>query len=56
MTTARPVTVTELGADAAGDVLYFIVDNGTSFRVDQLVFGDLVGDRARHTSRRPSCS
>jgi hypothetical protein len=34
-------TITELGADAAGDVLYLIVDRGTSFRVDQLTFGDL---------------
>lgn len=40
-TATKPVTVTELGADAAGDVLYFIVDNGTSFRVDQLGFADL---------------
>jgi hypothetical protein len=36
-----PVHVTELGVDAAGDVLYFIADNGTSFRVGQLLFGDL---------------
>jgi hypothetical protein len=33
--------VTELGADAAGDMLYFLVENGTSFKVEQLVFGDL---------------
>jgi hypothetical protein len=39
--TASAATVTELGADAAGDVLYFVVDHGTSFSVDQLVFGDL---------------
>jgi hypothetical protein len=38
---SRTVTVPELGADAAGDVLYFIVDTGTSFRVDQLILGDL---------------
>jgi hypothetical protein len=38
---ATPITISELGADAAGDVLYFIVDNGTSFRIDQLTFGDL---------------
>jgi hypothetical protein len=40
-TAGTKANVTELGADAAGDVLYFIVDNGTSFRIDQLVFADL---------------
>lgn len=39
--TESPAIVTELAADAAGDVLYFVVDHGTSFSVDQLVFGDL---------------
>ena len=38
---ATTVSITELGADAAGDVLYFIADNGTSSRIDQLTFGDL---------------
>ena len=38
---ATQVNITELGADAAGDVLYFIADNGTSSRIDQLTFGDL---------------
>jgi hypothetical protein len=35
------VSIPELGADAAGDVLYFIADNGTSSRIHQLTFGDL---------------
>ena len=38
---AVAASVTELGADAAGDMLYFLVENGTSFKVEQLVFGDL---------------
>ncbi len=38
---ATAASVTELGADAAGDMLYFLVENGTSFKVEQLVFGDL---------------
>ena len=38
---AAPATITELGADAAGDMLYFLVDSGTSFKIEQLLFGDL---------------
>lgn len=40
-TGSTAASVTELGADAAGDVLYFLVENGTSFKVAQLIFGDL---------------
>ncbi|MGD9998428.1 MAG: hypothetical protein AB7L17_08485 [Ilumatobacteraceae bacterium] len=38
---ATTITITEVVVDAAGDVVYFMVDKSTSFRVEQLSLTDL---------------